>query len=214
MKIDASAGTRGRPRDLAKREQILAAARRLFLNYGPDLTSMEQIAEKAGVAKATLYANFEDKTALLTEIITRESERLVAADFALASRAAGVTETLTKFGEQLLAFLSDPEMLALERLAASSRSYNPSAALSFFEAGVGRAMNILRGIIARGHTDGFLNAPDVAQASEDLVGLWEGVLRVEMNFLIRTRLSPDEINRRAAHGVTQFMRLYRVKVDE
>jgi len=200
---------RGRPRDLAKREMILATARRLFLDFGPAPISMEQIAAEADVAKATLYANFKDKTALLTEIVKRESERLVANDFANVHRAAGVEEALRRFGEQLLGFLSDPEMLAMERLAAASRAYNPNSARTFFEAGVGRAMTILRALIAKGNAAGLLDAPDLEQASEDLIGLWEGMLRVEMNFLARARLSPKEIGHRAARGVAQFMRLYR-----
>lgn len=200
---------RGRPRDLAKREKILAAARRLFLDFGPAPISMEQIAAEADVAKATLYANFKDKTALLTEIVKRESEKLVANDFARVHHAAGVEEALRRFGKQLLGFLSDPEMLAMERLAAASRAYAPTSTQAFFEAGVGRAMAVLRGLIADGNASGLLDAPDLGRASEDLIGLWEGMLRVEMNFRARPRLSQDEIGHRAARGVAQFMRLYR-----
>jgi TetR/AcrR family transcriptional regulator, mexJK operon transcriptional repressor len=214
MNAVAEIPLRGRPRDLAKREKILVAARQLFLNFGPGSISMEQIAAEADVAKATLYANFKDKTALLTEIVKRESERLVANDFARVHHAAGVEEALRRFGEQLLGFLSDPEMLAMERLAAGSRAYAPTSAQAFFEAGVGRAMAILRALIANGNASGLLDARDLGQASEDLIGLWEGMLRVEMNFLARSRLSPEEISHRAARGVAQFMRLYRANPAE
>ncbi len=214
MNAVAETPLRGRPRDLAKREKILSVARRLFLDFGPDPISMEQIAAEADVAKATLYANFKDKTALLTEIIARESERLVANDFASVHHTASVEEALRRFGEQLLGFLSDSEMLAMERLAAASRAYAPTSAQAFFEAGVGRAMAILYALIRDGNASGLLNAPDLAQASEDLIGLWEGMLRVEMNFLARPPLSREEISHRAARGVVQFMRLYRANPVE
>jgi TetR/AcrR family transcriptional regulator, mexJK operon transcriptional repressor len=204
-----STALRGRPRDLAKREMILDAARRLFLEFGPASITMEQIAAEAGVAKATLYANFKDKVAVLADVIRRESERLVDDDFAVVHRDAAVEDALTLFGGRLLSFLANPEMMAMERLAASSRAYAPDSAQQFFNAGVGRAMDILREVIAKGHASGVLETPDLTVASEDLVGLWEGVLRVEMNFLIRARLSPEEIHKRATHGVAQFMRLYR-----
>ena len=45
----------------AQREDILAAAARLFADQGFSATSMNQVAEACGVAKPTLYHYFQDK---------------------------------------------------------------------------------------------------------------------------------------------------------
>lgn len=52
---------RGRPKDPEKREAIFAAARQLFREKGYGNTSMQEIADVAGVSKLTLYSHFEDK---------------------------------------------------------------------------------------------------------------------------------------------------------
>lgn len=52
----------------AQREDILAAAARLFAEQGFSATSMNQVAEACGVAKPTLYHYFQDKQELLAQI--------------------------------------------------------------------------------------------------------------------------------------------------
>jgi len=53
----------------AKRDAIVAAARRLFLAEGYDATGMAHIARAAGVAPNTLYWYFDDKDALLITLL-------------------------------------------------------------------------------------------------------------------------------------------------
>ncbi|MGA6163818.1 TetR/AcrR family transcriptional regulator [Amycolatopsis magusensis] len=49
------------------RDQILAAAKELFADQGPDVP-MEEIARRAGVGVGTLYRRFPDRASLLREI--------------------------------------------------------------------------------------------------------------------------------------------------
>lgn len=53
----------------SKREQIVRAAVRVFLENGYAGTSMNRVAEEAGVIKATIYSHFADKEALFTGIV-------------------------------------------------------------------------------------------------------------------------------------------------
>lgn len=61
---------KGRPKDPLKTQAILQAARKLFLEQGLEVTTAE-IARVAGVAKATLYANFSDKEHLMRRSYAR-----------------------------------------------------------------------------------------------------------------------------------------------
>lgn len=64
-----------------QREAILACAAHLFAQRGYMATSMNQVAEAAGLSKATLYHYFKDKYALLVQIAeshVRSLEALVA----------------------------------------------------------------------------------------------------------------------------------------
>jgi AcrR family transcriptional regulator len=58
-------------------ERILAAGRSLFIEHGFPETSMEAIAQRANVVRATVYNNFKDKEAILAEIMRRYLEGYV-----------------------------------------------------------------------------------------------------------------------------------------
>jgi AcrR family transcriptional regulator len=58
-------------------ERILAAGRSLFIEQGFPETSMEAIAQRANVVRATVYNNFKDKEAILAEIMRRYFEGYV-----------------------------------------------------------------------------------------------------------------------------------------
>lgn len=68
MLNDAPIGP-GRPKDLAKREAILEAAKALFLSLGYANTSMDAVAAAAGVSKLTVYSHFTDKQTLFCSAV-------------------------------------------------------------------------------------------------------------------------------------------------
>jgi AcrR family transcriptional regulator len=59
----------GRPRSQEANTAILSAALDLLLEHGAAQTSIEQVAQRAGVTRATVYRRFTDKTALLVQAI-------------------------------------------------------------------------------------------------------------------------------------------------
>jgi AcrR family transcriptional regulator len=59
----------GRPRSREADAAILAAALELLIERGAEATSIEQVARRAGVTRATVYRRFPDKTRLLIATI-------------------------------------------------------------------------------------------------------------------------------------------------
>jgi len=55
------------------KEVIIASAMELFKVYGFKKVSMNEIAERAGVAIGTLYNHFENKNQLIVEVIKKQS---------------------------------------------------------------------------------------------------------------------------------------------
>ncbi len=51
--------------------KIVDAAIRCFQRYGPQRTSMNDIAEEAGISRRTLYRIFDDRSALIEELLHR-----------------------------------------------------------------------------------------------------------------------------------------------
>src|SRR5205809_6591820 len=80
----APSGTQatGRPVRLprsARRKQLLAAAREVFVAQGYHAAAMDDIAERAGVSKPVLYQHFPGKRELYVALIALHSEELLAA---------------------------------------------------------------------------------------------------------------------------------------
>ncbi len=56
------------------KNQIIKTATDLFAQYGLKKTTMEEIAENVGIAKATIYLYFESKEKLFAAIVNKEIE--------------------------------------------------------------------------------------------------------------------------------------------
>jgi AcrR family transcriptional regulator len=66
------AATRGRPRSETARKAILAAAAELLLDRGLPGVSMDTVAERAGVSKATIYRWWPTKETLALDMLYNE----------------------------------------------------------------------------------------------------------------------------------------------
>ncbi|PXX52712.1 TetR family transcriptional regulator [Nocardia tenerifensis] len=92
-----------RPQDREeKRSEIVAAARRLFVEQGYDAASMTRIAREAGVVSNTLYWYFQDKDAVLIAVL----------DAVLADSMASYREVLdSELTDRLLWLVEELEQL-------------------------------------------------------------------------------------------------------
>jgi TetR/AcrR family transcriptional repressor of mexJK operon len=204
----ATPGARGRPPDPNKREAILKAARDLFLTYGPSAVTMNRLAEAANVAKATVYACYEDKNAVIVAMVRRESELVMPDNWQDEHNHAALAAMLIDFGQAFLGFMVNPQLQSLERLISGLASHDAELGDRLFFAGPGRAMNVLRAILSKARTQGHIKTDSIEEAAEDLLGLWQGFLRIEVNFHQLPDPKASYLRQRAARGVRQFLKLY------
>jgi AcrR family transcriptional regulator len=99
--------TRGRER---RRDQVYAAAIELFIERGFDKTTMDDIAERADVARATVFNHFQRKAAFLDEWSARRRDRAFSAVRADHLEDHSVREILRRY------------MIELGRVSASTRA--------------------------------------------------------------------------------------------
>jgi AcrR family transcriptional regulator len=78
-----------------RRRRLLTAATELFHRYGFRRTSMDLLAEEAGLAKATLYAYYDDKDAVFRAVVEDVLERILARATLAAAAEGSLTERLT-----------------------------------------------------------------------------------------------------------------------
>ncbi|MGM1200063.1 TetR/AcrR family transcriptional regulator [Klebsiella pneumoniae] len=183
---------KGRPKDPLKTQAILQAARKLFLEQGLEVTTAE-IARVAGVAKATLYANFSDKEHLIEAVLRQESD-LTISDHDFAQRHhLPLIEVLTAFGYRFVRFINQRELTGWDRLIASAAVRHPDLPGRFYAAGPGR---------------GTLRACDPQEAADELAGLWLGMTSLAIKLGARPPLSDDEIKQRVERALDVFLRAY------
>jgi TetR/AcrR family transcriptional regulator, mexJK operon transcriptional repressor len=123
-------------RQEAKRDQIRAAARDLFLRQGFAETSMDAVTAAAGVSKQTLYRYYETKAELFADVLTG----LVVDATPSAPKSAppkpprsmGELEAaLLAVSQDYLARLMQPQQLALLRVVIAEGSRVPELTEAF-----------------------------------------------------------------------------------
>jgi AcrR family transcriptional regulator len=107
-----------------KRGCILAAARRLFACKGFHATSMNEVAEASGLAKAAVYHYFDGKDALLRSlhdgILAGAEERIKR-----APRFNGLRDALSFLGRGYLEHFKDPARADVMRIALNVSAEDP-----------------------------------------------------------------------------------------
>jgi AcrR family transcriptional regulator len=80
-----------------RRDRLLTAAVELFVERGYDNTTMEDIAERADTARATVFNHFQRKTVFLDEWGQRRRDRAMAAVRAENFESRPLRELLTRY---------------------------------------------------------------------------------------------------------------------
>jgi AcrR family transcriptional regulator len=91
------------------KSRIVAAARALYFERGPEAVTMRAVAERVGVTATALYRHFTDKDALLKEVVG-EGSRLLGSQLFRALEAATPLERLRATALEYLDFaLAQPQ---------------------------------------------------------------------------------------------------------
>jgi TetR/AcrR family transcriptional repressor of mexJK operon len=148
MPTISAGGSRSR-----KAEQIFTAAKEIFLEMGYGAASMDAVAARAGVSKATIYVHFANKRALFEAIIRTRGEA-VFGDIALGDNQADLRQTLTELGKNYIDLLLSDEALAMYRVVLAEARQQPEVGEAFYQAGPAfgrkRVANYFMDLTARG----------------------------------------------------------------
>lgn len=171
---ESPAASRGRPKDPAKRQAILDAAKHLFLAQGFTGTSMDAVASEAGVSKLTVYSHFSDKETLFTAAIEAKCANVMPEPLFSLEPGVPVAEMLQKIGEAFLQMVYNEESLKLMRLISAVGNQDQTMANLFYEAGPLRTRNEMIRFLKRACELGQLQVPDPGRASELFFGMLQG----------------------------------------
>lgn len=199
--------SRGRPIDVDKRNAVLQAATNLFFEHGYAATSIEQVAEKAGVSKVTIYNHFGGKRGLFSESVNAQC-LVIREHFTLEELPKGTLRArLNVIAEAVNAFLSRPEMVQFERRIAAETEYEPEIDEAYLNAGPRRMKAALARLLEALETAGELKVQDPSLAAEQFVSMCEGMGDLERRF---GQLNDSSQNRKRIEGtIDVFLKAYR-----
>ncbi len=169
-----------------RREQLLTVARRAFAANGFHATSMNEIAEDAGVTKPVLYQHFVSKRNLFGEVLSDIGRRLDAAVFNQTTRTGSPFEQVEAGFSGYLDFIeSDRDGFSIIVSGSTREDPEFAARARSFEAKMAATVSTLIAI-------GGLDDDDRLALAHGVVGLVEGMVRFWVTNE-ETNLSRDEL---------------------
>jgi TetR/AcrR family transcriptional regulator, mexJK operon transcriptional repressor len=143
-----------------KRNAILLAAARLFLEEGFEPVSMDAIAAAAEVSKRTVYSYFQSKAELFAAIMVAHCNSMgviVLPDPTKRHEPRGV---LTDYGRVFVRMITSRRAVALQRVIFREVERFPEVGRIFFQNGPQRQLTALADYLRQSHKEGRLHVPD------------------------------------------------------
>ncbi len=106
----ATGGRKKRGEGHTRREEILQAAKELFLELGYEATTIRRIADRVGVSAPALYLYFQDKEQMMLALCDQTFAVLIESIAEIENTVTDPRERIRRFGEAYLKFgLAHPD---------------------------------------------------------------------------------------------------------
>jgi AcrR family transcriptional regulator len=209
MPLAARRPARRPERSPAKRRQILAGARRVFAAVGFERATVDEVAARAGVSKATVYGHFDDKKALWLACFAEETDAARAGLLRSFEEVGGDPEVaLRRAGERLMKVLTSAPFVSLYVHTAAEAQRFPEVGASLFERGPLAVWDTVAAWLRRWEAAGVLRLGEPRHAAVHFLQLCHGelVIRAQLGVAHPT---PAELRAAVGRGVKVFLRAYR-----
>lgn len=200
--------SRGRPPTRSDEETcrlIAEAARQAFMENGFAGTSMDDVAQSAGVSKKTLYRLVPNKAGLFESSVTDRISRFMLAVDPATLDALPVAAALGRIMEQYGLLTLSPDTVAIQKLVIAESDRFPDLATSFFMDAVVATQRVLAAYLGQQCERGVLSIEDPDMAA----GMLRGMMAMEPQraAMMKQRALPshEEITARARHCVQVFL---------
>jgi AcrR family transcriptional regulator len=188
----------------ARLRRILDVAQRLFVEHGYQNTSLDAILARSGGSKATLLKYFGNKAGLLTAVLNRVAEHLVA-DAVAAARFGQPRKALTAFGTAVLDFYLHPDSLVIYRSVIAEGYRHPALARGFYYGAHDKFVSALAARLKDWDSAGLIASTDPRADANRFLHLLRSNLTEPGLLGIIQSFSKAEIEREVAAGVRVFL---------
>jgi AcrR family transcriptional regulator len=199
----------------ARDTRLLDVATSLFMERGFDGTSIDAVAEAAGVSKPTVYARYRDKRDLFAAVLRGRIRKWLAPVSAAAEAQATETSpksiktTLHELSRHLVAYTLAPEAGALQRILSAQAVQFPELAKLANEEGWLRTVRGVSSILRQSAARGQIKVDDPELAADMFLNLVLGHCKRLAVYGIAADPKTEERHRKAA--VDFFLSAIRTK---
>jgi AcrR family transcriptional regulator len=169
----------GRPRSEDAHRAILLASIALVREVGYDAVTMDGIAQRAGVGKATLYRRWKSKETLIADALTLMARSLPVPD------TGSTRDDLLAVMRSSIAMYHDPATKGLLSGLVAAMARSTAIAEAMRSGFLAARAEVMRGVLARGVERGDLRADVDPQVAMDLL---------RGSLLVRGLLTGDRID--------------------
>ncbi|CAM4410445.1 TetR/AcrR family transcriptional regulator [Shewanella livingstonensis] len=195
-------------RSQLKRAAIIEAARTTFKELGVAATSMDKLAEVAGVSKRTVYNHFATKEALVMTLMTDLWEQALSQPTVVYHPHQPLDAQLQQLVRDDINYLQSKEHIEVSRMVIGHLFYTTEMQQELQK--VIKAENaILRWIKAATH-DEKLTVTDVEQAQTELQSLIKGQCFWPLIFQVEEPLNDTQKQQIANNITTMFLCRYKI----
>ena len=193
-----------------KFDQVLDAARDVFLREGFEGASMDDIAASAKVSKATVYSYFPDKNLLFLEAAKSEILRITQEVENVAVVDAPIEVVLRYSARTIVDFYLSTLGQSIFRVCVSESERFPELGRMFYEAGPKMGSERLSGYLHYMSEQGVLNIDDAPLAADQFADLCRADLFQRVMFGLADTIKPGDIDRVIDGAISTFMARYGV----
>lgn len=193
-----------------KFDQVLDAARNVFLREGFEGASMDDIAASAKVSKATVYSYFPDKNLLFLEAAKSEILRITQEVENVAVVDAPIEVVLRYSARTIVDFYLSTLGQSIFRVCVSESERFPELGRMFYEAGPKMGSDRLSGYLHYLSEQGVLNIDDAPLAADQFADLCRADLFQRVMFGLADTIKPGDIDRVIDGAISTFMARYGV----
>jgi len=197
LKNNDKARKAGRPSNPVQRSELLAIARAMFAEIGYSATSMGEIAERAGLRKASLFHHFSTKRQLYMEVlgdVLRDLDRLISE---VSFEGGDFAKRLDHLGELVIEYLGSRQDTS-RLLLREALDRGPFMGGGGFRT-VQQTLEVIAAFLKSGMHEGVVAEQDARQLALSIVGLhilYFAVGDVSARFVGKDIFSPEILEAR------------------
>jgi AcrR family transcriptional regulator len=188
-----------------KQEHIVAVATELFLERGYDAVSLDDVLERSGGSKTTLYSYYGGKEGLFAAIFQKMCRDKLGPLLLLDVDGLNPEAGLTAIGQGFLPIVAQAQGRSLFRMMVAEADRFPKLAAEFYAAGPNTVISLIRRHMERWMTQGLLRSGNAEILAIQFIGIMLGTFQTKSLLGLTGSLSAKEIKDWVSSGVKLFL---------